>query len=81
MKHWIILMAIHVTSPLSYINATGDVLLSSGVVAYLGAFTVDFRQECTQEWLKLCGKKNIPCSKACTLIRYLGINYSHVQSS
>ena len=26
-----------------YINITGDVLLSSGVVAYLGAFTVDFR--------------------------------------
>ena len=26
------------------INITGDVLLSSGVVAYLGAFTVDFRQ-------------------------------------
>lgn len=26
-----------------YTNVTGDVLLSSGVVAYLGAFTVDFR--------------------------------------
>ena len=26
-----------------YINCTGDVLLSSAVVAYLGAFTVDFR--------------------------------------
>lgn len=26
-----------------YINITGDVLLSAGVVAYLGAFTVDFR--------------------------------------
>lgn len=27
-----------------YINITGDVLLSSGLVAYLGAFTVDYRQ-------------------------------------
>ena len=26
-----------------FVNITGDVLLSSGVVAYLGAFTVDFR--------------------------------------
>ena len=26
-----------------YINVTGDVLLSSALVAYLGAFTVDFR--------------------------------------
>lgn len=29
---------------LAYDNIVGDVLLSSGVVAYLGAFTVDFRQ-------------------------------------
>ena len=29
---------------IKYTNITGDVLLSSGVVAYLGAFTVDFRQ-------------------------------------
>jgi len=27
-----------------YINITGDVLLSAAVVAYLGAFTVKFRQ-------------------------------------
>lgn len=27
-----------------YIKITGDVLISSGVLAYLGAFTVDFRQ-------------------------------------
>jgi dynein heavy chain len=32
-----------------FINITGDVLLSSGVVAYLGAFTVDFRNvSCVQ---------------------------------
>lgn len=28
-----------------YHNITGDVLLSSSIVAYLGAFTVDFRHE------------------------------------
>ncbi len=27
-----------------YIKITGDVLISSGLVAYLGAFTVDYRQ-------------------------------------
>lgn len=27
-----------------YVNITGDVLLSAAVVAYLGAFTVNFRQ-------------------------------------
>jgi hypothetical protein len=30
-----------------YINITGDVLLSAAVVAYLGAFTVNFRQVMT----------------------------------
>ncbi|XP_011509795.1 dynein axonemal heavy chain 7 isoform X7 [Homo sapiens] len=29
-----------------YINLTGDILISSGVVAYLGAFTSTYRQEC-----------------------------------
>mgnify|MGYP001549112791 CR=1 FL=1 len=29
-----------------YVNITGDVLLSAAVVAYLGAFTVDFRLVC-----------------------------------
>ncbi|XP_029639148.1 dynein heavy chain 3, axonemal-like isoform X2 [Octopus sinensis] len=41
---------------------TGDVLLASGVVAYLGAFTVDFRQTIIKEWVELCQEKNIPCS-------------------
>ena len=55
-----------------YNNITGDVLLSSGVVAYLGAFTVDFRQECVQGWLKLCQEKGIPCSKQFSLNATLG---------
>ena len=41
----------------------GDVLISSGVVAYLGAFTVDFRLESTRDWHALCRKKGIPCSE------------------
>lgn len=35
-------------------NLTGDVLISSGVIAYLGAFTAAFRKECTQEWTNIC---------------------------
>ena len=34
-----------------YFNITGDVLLSAAVVAYLGAFTVNFRQVRHQFWL------------------------------
>ena len=37
-----------------YDNLTGDVLISSGVIAYLGAFTGAFRKECTVSWTKLC---------------------------
>lgn len=42
-----------------YDNLTGDVLISSGVIAYLGAFTAGFRKECTQEWTKIC-KVSLP---------------------
>ena len=55
-----------------YINITGDVLISSGVVAYLGAFTVDFRSEAIQEWHKLCREKKIPCSKVFSMNSTLG---------
>ena len=39
-----------------YTRVTGDILLSSGVVAYLGAFTVTYRQRCIEEWMQLCRK-------------------------
>ncbi|XP_050953838.1 dynein axonemal heavy chain 3 [Labeo rohita] len=57
---------------IKYTNLTGDVLLSSATVSYLGAFTVDYRVECQQEWHKLCSEKNIPCSKDFTLSNTLG---------
>uniref|UniRef100_A0A3Q2XUZ6 Dynein heavy chain coiled coil stalk domain-containing protein n=1 Tax=Hippocampus comes TaxID=109280 RepID=A0A3Q2XUZ6_HIPCM len=37
----------------TYDNLTGDVLISAGVMAYLGAFTASFRQDCTGQWIKL----------------------------
>ncbi|XP_015752501.1 PREDICTED: dynein heavy chain 12, axonemal-like [Acropora digitifera] len=55
-----------------YDNLTGDVLISSGVIAYLGAFTAGFRKECTQEWTKMCKSKNIPCSDDFSLSKTLG---------
>ncbi|XP_061330226.1 dynein axonemal heavy chain 3 isoform X2 [Pezoporus flaviventris] len=55
-----------------YIDLTGDVLLSSGTVAYLGAFTVDYRLKCQQQWQVLCNEKNIPCSSYFSLSNTLG---------
>uniref|UniRef100_A0A669PS64 Dynein axonemal heavy chain 3 n=1 Tax=Phasianus colchicus TaxID=9054 RepID=A0A669PS64_PHACC len=55
-----------------YVDLTGDVLLSSGTVAYLGAFTVDYRLQCQKQWQVLCNEKNIPCSSDFTLSNTLG---------
>ncbi|KAM4624509.1 dynein axonemal heavy chain 3 [Polymixia lowei] len=56
-----------------YTNLTGDVLLSSGIVSYLGAFTVDYRVECQRAWHVLCREKNVPCSEDFTLSSTLGV--------
>ncbi|XP_075305326.1 dynein axonemal heavy chain 3 [Odontesthes bonariensis] len=55
-----------------YINLTGDILLSSGIVSYLGAFTVDYRKNCQEQWHILCQEKKIPCSEEFTLSNTLG---------
>ncbi|KAK7111861.1 dynein axonemal heavy chain 3-like isoform X2 [Littorina saxatilis] len=57
---------------IKYINILGDVLLSSGAVAYLGAFTVDFRTSIIKEWYELTVKKEIPCSTNFTMNLTLG---------
>uniref|UniRef100_A0A7N8Y719 Dynein axonemal heavy chain 12 n=1 Tax=Mastacembelus armatus TaxID=205130 RepID=A0A7N8Y719_9TELE len=54
----------------TYDNLTGDVLISAGVIAYLGAFTAGFRQDCTKLWTKLC--QNIPSSSDFSLSKTLG---------
>ncbi len=38
----------------TYDNLTGDVLIASGVIAYLGAFTSTFRTDCVTEWVTKC---------------------------
>ncbi|CAG5135432.1 unnamed protein product, partial [Candidula unifasciata] len=56
----------------TYDNIIGDVLLSSGVVAYLGPFILDYRQECIQEWFHLCQNQGISVSEAYSLSATLG---------
>lgn len=55
-----------------YTSLTGDILVSSGTVSYLGAFTVDYRKNCQEQWHKLCQEKKIPCSEDFTLTSTLG---------
>ncbi|XP_071960977.1 dynein axonemal heavy chain 3-like [Antedon mediterranea] len=56
----------------TYVNIVGDVLLSAGVVAYLGPFTLSFRQECLKEWYEMCQDKSIPVSSVFSLSTTLG---------
>lgn len=66
-----------------YINLTGDVLLASGFIAYLGAFTAAYRERATSSWVALCRERHIPCSdsfkcvgwgraSACRAVRWAG---------
>ncbi|XP_076449948.1 dynein axonemal heavy chain 7-like [Babylonia areolata] len=55
-----------------YLNLTGDVLVSSGIVAYLGAFTSAFRQDGASDWLKNVMDIGLPCSTDFSLINTLG---------
>uniref|UniRef100_UPI00398E963E dynein axonemal heavy chain 3-like n=1 Tax=Pristiophorus japonicus TaxID=55135 RepID=UPI00398E963E len=56
----------------TYQNIIGDVLLSASVVAYLGPFTPEFRQDVLKEWLSMCKQKRIPVSDIFSLSNTLG---------
>jgi dynein heavy chain len=34
-------------------NLLGDVMISAGVIAYLGPFTLAFRDQCIADWIKV----------------------------
>uniref|UniRef100_A0A7N8WVR0 Dynein, axonemal, heavy chain 7 n=1 Tax=Mastacembelus armatus TaxID=205130 RepID=A0A7N8WVR0_9TELE len=53
-----------------YKNLTGNILISAGIVAYLGAFTSSYRQ--TEQWMNLCKSREIPCSASLSLMNTLG---------
>ncbi|BFZ08761.1 hypothetical protein BsWGS_11799 [Bradybaena similaris] len=55
-----------------YDTLIGDILISAGVIAYLGPFTSPFRDDMTKVWVKICKSKNIPASAEFSLTRTLG---------
>jgi dynein heavy chain len=57
---------------LDYTNLTGDVLLSAGFIAYLGAFTAVYRTRVAATWADACRQRHIPCSEQFTLARVVG---------
>ena len=57
---------------IAFDNVVGDVLISSGVMAYLGAFTIEYRNECVDAWKKLLSEVKVPASETYKLHRVLG---------
>jgi len=57
---------------LDYVNVLGDVVISSGSIAYLGAFTSTYRQTLVEEWRRILVSLKIPHTKNTSMINTLG---------
>lgn len=55
-----------------YVNLTGDVIVASGLIAYLGAFTPDFRESAVKAWAEESLQRQIPGSEKFSLEKCLG---------
>jgi len=55
-----------------YVNLTGDILMASGIIAYLGVFTGSYRKEAQEKWLTDLQKLQIPASKEFSLQGCIG---------
>ena len=55
-----------------YVNLTGDVLISSGMIAYSGPFTAYYRAQISVEWSQECFSRKIPGSTEFSLQATLG---------
>jgi dynein heavy chain len=55
-----------------YTNLTGDILISAGVISYIGAFTMKYRDELVEGWVEECANRQIPGSKKYSLNTALG---------
>lgn len=53
-------------------NVVGNILISSGVIAYLGVFVTTFRQKCLGDWIKVLGEQGIACDQNFKLNKVLG---------
>ncbi|XP_034174982.2 dynein heavy chain at 36C [Osmia lignaria lignaria] len=51
---------------------TGDILIGSGIVAYLGVFTSQYRQQQIGDWVKICTDLNVFCTQDYQLTQVLG---------
>jgi len=55
-----------------YTNLTGDILIASGIIAYLGVFTTAYRNEAQTKWLDRLQHLAVPASKEFSLQGCIG---------
>lgn len=55
-----------------FVYLTGDVIVSCGLLGYLGAFTAKFREMIIVEWVAKCRSYQIPSSETFNLLTVLG---------
>eukprot|EP00931_Biecheleriopsis_adriatica_P034701 TRINITY_DN20021_c0_g4_i1.p1 TRINITY_DN20021_c0_g4~~TRINITY_DN20021_c0_g4_i1.p1 ORF type:complete len:4150 (-),score=1074.99 TRINITY_DN20021_c0_g4_i1:152-12580(-) len=55
-----------------YTNLTGDVLIASGIIAYLGTFTGRYRADTVTSWVQLMRDNNLPSADEFSLRATLG---------
>jgi dynein heavy chain len=55
-----------------YNNLTGDILVASGIMAYLGVFTSQYRNMATTKWVERLVALNIPARKTFSLQDVIG---------
>ncbi|RLN75627.1 hypothetical protein BBJ28_00023466 [Nothophytophthora sp. Chile5] len=55
-----------------YDNVVGDIMLASGVIPYLGAFTSGYRERAVAQWCTKLLKQQITCSKVFAFTNTLG---------
>lgn len=68
-ESWISLLAINEKSSE---HLVGDILISSGVIAYLGVFVQSYRTECIKNWSEMLKEFGIKCSENFSLQNTLG---------
>ncbi|XP_024937311.1 dynein heavy chain 7, axonemal isoform X2 [Cephus cinctus] len=56
----------------SYDTLAGDILISCGMIAYLGPFTTAYRIENLEKWRIYVKSLNIPCSEIYSFVNILG---------
>ena len=59
-------------------TVVGDILLCSGIVAYLGAFSAAYRASCVSDWKDVL--RNKTCIKVHTIVTYYLITFSFLNT-